>query len=457
MAKLNGVKTIDMVNGDITKIAYEGVEYVKTNEKVQVGDIVLSIGDRDAAKGNFYIAVKGNYELPAIYDDAADYRVNLSSFIVFRKVPTYVKISKDDAQPGDFVTYKEAPEYYLESGRYYEITRIDGWGNPQIIDDEGDEYDTYEGDFEVYRKVGKVEEAQEIITHNGKKYRKLGAVTTQKGDLVKFHNSHRRTKAGKLYEVLERDHYIGEDNYREYSTEGWGGLGERDVYRPIVSESITHKGNEYVPVDREAKAGDIVVYPDINVNFIKNGKPYLVDDGGYITDEDGDVIIAMSISSGRTSKNTLVYEPKHVSLRVGDFAKVVPHNNTNFFGGKPGDIVKIVRVNSSGSYEVEELDGGHYGGAPNELKEALVKATEEEVAAAKLETKLAKLGRKPGEFKDGDIVECTDSHSGHPIGTIGVVSIDSADADFVHVIANGRIRIHSVKLISPVESHVDIA
>ncbi len=29
MAKLNGVKTLDMVNGEITKVAYGGAEYVK--------------------------------------------------------------------------------------------------------------------------------------------------------------------------------------------------------------------------------------------------------------------------------------------------------------------------------------------------------------------------------------------------------------------------------------------
>ncbi|MEC0478940.1 hypothetical protein [Bacillus licheniformis] len=30
MAKLAGVKTLDMVNGEITKVAYNGAEYVKT-------------------------------------------------------------------------------------------------------------------------------------------------------------------------------------------------------------------------------------------------------------------------------------------------------------------------------------------------------------------------------------------------------------------------------------------
>ena len=43
MAKLNGVSTLDMTNGEITKIAYEGEEYTKVvaeRKGIKSGDII---------------------------------------------------------------------------------------------------------------------------------------------------------------------------------------------------------------------------------------------------------------------------------------------------------------------------------------------------------------------------------------------------------------------------------
>lgn len=56
MAKLNGVKTLDMVNGEITKVAYEGAEYAKVDGLVKsTEDILLAIENGlDRTKGEFY-------------------------------------------------------------------------------------------------------------------------------------------------------------------------------------------------------------------------------------------------------------------------------------------------------------------------------------------------------------------------------------------------------------------
>lgn len=59
MAKLNGVKTLDMVNGEITKVEYDGAVYTKKGARVKSDDLLL-VTDADAIgdviQGGFYEA-----------------------------------------------------------------------------------------------------------------------------------------------------------------------------------------------------------------------------------------------------------------------------------------------------------------------------------------------------------------------------------------------------------------
>ncbi len=90
MAKLNGVKTLDMVNGEITKVAYGGAAYERVEGEAEVGDIVLitTIGWTDAREGEFYKAVDVDSDGDAkIKDDRgtidSHFRCN---YDLFRKV-----------------------------------------------------------------------------------------------------------------------------------------------------------------------------------------------------------------------------------------------------------------------------------------------------------------------------------------------------------------------------------
>ncbi|MEC1940354.1 hypothetical protein [Bacillus velezensis] len=70
--------------------------------------------------------------------------------------PEYKRIDADEAQEGDYVKFDEAPRRYLTAGKYYEIDCVDSSGDPWIIDDEGDDFDTsvlHDDEFELYRKV----------------------------------------------------------------------------------------------------------------------------------------------------------------------------------------------------------------------------------------------------------------------------------------------------------------
>ncbi|MGG7220931.1 hypothetical protein ACQXR1_11495 [Bacillus sp. ATD] len=189
MAKLEGVKTLDMVNGEITKVAYGGAEYVKTDSPVQEGDIFLLTEGHLVIGGDtgaFYMANKrpgGGIEIPTIYRGNASAVQKNGNGIAFRKVAAstnpsveervakaegeieslkfdvatlkgeaeYKRISKSEARAGDYVKFDDPPSYQTDK-EYYEIKEFDD-GDPVIIDDDNDEYDTYSDNFEVYRKV----------------------------------------------------------------------------------------------------------------------------------------------------------------------------------------------------------------------------------------------------------------------------------------------------------------
>lgn len=187
MAKLNGVKTLDMVNGETTKVAYGGAEYVKAEGLPKMDDLVLAEeGGYDITYGAFYkITEDADHEEDVRFlDDVGDGRVrDADDYVLFRKVAAatnpsleervakaegeieslksdvaalkgeaeYKRIDADEAKMGDFVKFDNPPDY-LTDEEYYEIDRIDSHGDPIVIDDDGDEYDASNRYFEVYRK-----------------------------------------------------------------------------------------------------------------------------------------------------------------------------------------------------------------------------------------------------------------------------------------------------------------
>lgn len=197
MAKLDGVKTLDMVNGKITKVAYGGAAYERVEGEAKefgsVGDLVLNGRIHcDLTVGAFYeIVINEEYGWTTVRDDVGDWHSDVlynPRSVLFRKVSAstspsleervssaegeieslksdmatlkgeagYVRIDKSEAQEGDYIKFDEAPRTYLTAGEYYEIDYVDSHGDPQITDDDGDEFDTYSLDhceFEVYRKV----------------------------------------------------------------------------------------------------------------------------------------------------------------------------------------------------------------------------------------------------------------------------------------------------------------
>ncbi|WP_026588491.1 hypothetical protein [Bacillus sp. NSP9.1] len=196
MARLHGVKTLDMVNGEITKVAYDGTEYERVEGGAQKGDIVLVKEEwGDQRVGEFFVVTYTNdsfdprEQIVGMVGNTCNASTYKRRLDVFRKVSEiqpsledrvdalesdvaalkgeakteYVRIDKSEAKAGDFVKFDESPNDYLTTGKYYEIYRVDGHGDPHIIDDEGDDFDTYEDVFEVYRKVSAAEPKPERL------------------------------------------------------------------------------------------------------------------------------------------------------------------------------------------------------------------------------------------------------------------------------------------------------
>ncbi|MFD0130825.1 hypothetical protein ACFVHT_17865, partial [Bacillus subtilis] len=175
MAKLEGVKTLDMVNGEITKVEYNCATYERVDGEAKAGDIGLRIDKPTsyATVGAFYQFV---YDLGGLsfIDDVGDKPyVAGNHFAIFRKVAAstnpsveervakaegeieslksdvaalkggaeYKRIDADEAEVGDYVKFDDPPRY-LTNKEYYEIKEFDD-GDPVIIDDDGDEHDTY--------------------------------------------------------------------------------------------------------------------------------------------------------------------------------------------------------------------------------------------------------------------------------------------------------------------------
>lgn len=265
MAKLEGVKTLDMVNGEITKVSYDGAEYERVEGIARrvgkSGDLVLN-GHRhpDLKLGEFYLLVRdeGTSWL-SVRDEVDDFHGNAvtdGNSILFRKVSAsqpsledrvsrnekdieslksdvaalkgepeagYVRIDKSEAKAGDFVKFDEAPNRYLTAGKYYEICRVDDYGDPHIVANDGDRFDTYyAGVFEVYRKVSVAE---------NEKWAAIGREVDEykKGDIVAY------------------------DDPVWFETSGFGEVVRRRSERAIVIEALDNYGyvKRYtVPIDR---------------------------------------------------------------------------------------------------------------------------------------------------------------------------------------------------------------
>lgn len=369
MAKLNGVKTLDMVNGEITKVAYGGAEYVKAEGLPKMGDLVLADkGGYDITYGAFYKITEDADHADDVrfLDDVDDERVrDDDDYVLFCKVSAstdpsleervssaegeieslksdvaklkgeagYVRIDADEANVGDYVKFDDPPDY-LTDEEYYEIVRFDSYRDPWITDDDGDEYDASNRDFVFYRKVS----AASVEAEPKPERLKVG----EYAKVV-------REEFGHLFDTDDIIELIEAGNNPNFEARR---LLDGEVWYVAASE-VVRATDEEVAEAKDAAA---------RAKFKRGAKVRLLSGGGPYP--------------LRGFENGKIYE--------------VGYNN---FDHPEGKRIRIVG------------DAERFGYATPDQLEILTeeKAAEIERQQAE-EAKWAKIGRKVGEYKNGDVV-----------------------------------------------------
>lgn len=135
-------------------------------------------------------------------------------------------------------------------------------------------------------------------------------------------------------------------------------------------------------------------------------------------------------------------------LKVGEYAKVTKVRNTQ--AANNGDIIQITEDNRVSIYgyiyrgiTLNREDAGVF--AP----EQLLRVSADEVSEAREQGRWAAIGRKPGEYKQGDIV-CDGTDSAN-FTVLGNSEIRKGAVRFT----DNTVNIAQIKLIAPVESRFD--
>jgi hypothetical protein len=182
-------------------------------------------------------------------------------------------------------------------------------------------------------------------------------------------------------------------------------------YNGIVFEKSAD--SIYRKVDRKGKVGDSLLFADGTASFITTGKYYEVvrvdsDGDAWVIDDDGDEFCNNYeiFEVYELISDEKVAEVEASKFSEGDYIKIVKS-----YRGLEGRIARITGGLFGNEYSIEHIPSLNDGNMYKINGGNAVLATDEEVAQAKaeqalkeLEAKWAKIGRKPNEFKKGDIV-----------------------------------------------------
>ncbi|MCY7711261.1 hypothetical protein [Bacillus safensis] len=122
MAALKGVKMLDMVDGEITKVSYEGAEFERVEDDAKVGDLVLNGRIHpDLTADGFYEVIREELTgWVSVKDDIGDYHsrvLGITKTSVFRKKHVRLKV-------GDYAKVVDEGEISI-TGDIVKITEDD--------------------------------------------------------------------------------------------------------------------------------------------------------------------------------------------------------------------------------------------------------------------------------------------------------------------------------------------
>lgn len=429
MAKLQGVSTIDMQDGEITKIAHYGVEYTKVDGDAQAGDLVrvISASIFDANAGDFFEAFATDiYRDVRFRDNAGDkrdpnYDGLTHNYAYFRKLaqPAKVSVERVSTPFAEMITSKvDAVEKRVTALETAEQQP------PELA------YDTRvkalrSGEFGNIG-AGEIGRVSKVSKLSNDPYN----VRVRAGLQIDYFRPQDLELASKVtpVESLKVGDYAT-INTRSYSvgiTKGKAYLVEEDRYSNLFFRDddgdkrwIALNGATKVsaPTPPKPTVGDIVV-----ITGNSNGSRNKVGDIGKVVEAENNDNHTVSVevpsrphtmyASGNYTKfnemrhatvaEKVEYEKavEVASFIIGDYVKVVTRNLEH----KVGDVVKITGTRVNGDAKVHDFKVSREShGATGYIDAKHI----EKLGAS--DAVFTKAGRKPNEYRKGDIVRVVDT------------------------------------------------
>jgi hypothetical protein len=243
------------------------------------------------------------------------------------------------------------------------------------------------------------------VEYNGEIYEKVDG-PAQKGDLLRVNvEGLSDVDKGDFFEVGNRGRYYDNDE------------GERDA-------------NFSWP------AGYLSYFRKISV------QPSLADRVAAVEAKLNDLSSRVDKFDGKTDEEISASLNKKERPTEGDFVKIIQKGISH---AKIGEYVKIVEDDKSDTpFKCEDLNGWNVGWFREDEVE---KVTDENVL------KFLRAGRKPNEYKVGDLIQITKYEGGAPVGSIREVR--EVYNTFVLYSDLYGAKFDAIKLVAPVEARVD--
>lgn len=368
------------------------------------------------------------------------------------------------AQAGDIVKAIDNPCVDITVGQFY-AAHVDESGELYVRDDEDDRnwgLDNYPRAFEVYTPViaEVTSEYSDEITFENAQYRKVDR-SAREGDVVKCVSYEYDMTYGGLYAVIAGPGVV--DNVNDFCAPFESYPEDFEVYEKVSVETPV---TTYREVKRKAAVGErIKIVNPIHATDYGMGDEFVTvrvseTGGARFMDNAGELNIAYLREYVVLELVSEQVKAEPERLTVGDYVRI---SCARYPGDslKIGEVRKIAKVDGSDiPYKADKLDGSDHDWF---RAGALEKLTEEEVSAIEKEAqetaKWAKIGRKVGEYKRGDIVEATHISSGGRL--TGVVNdLERADSPNLGITSyvDGTYRAvytEGATLITPVEQRFD--
>lgn len=368
----------------------------------------------------------------------------------------YRKVDRE-AAVGDVIKFTDRISGYLTHNGFYAVISFDSEGYPQIIDNDGDEYDLSRDDYEVFEKFTEAAESSELFTYENVQYRKVKR-RANVGELVLYMSDTRVARTipeGGICDISVET-YIGTAN----------GASDMFVLEPVVNETTyVQDGTVYRPTVAGEKPTHFIRKPDATTREkVLSGKVYEIiridGDGDFVLiSEDGSKVYSISRNSIGLVRKEPAVQPKSARIPVGAYVKITDATRSNV-----GAVAKV--INDDGTnfypYKCELLDGSNFNYFYAKEFEVLSEADAKAAVDAETDRKKwAAIGRKVNEYKTGDVVEIVEYRGGDVVGTVTTVLNEDDDTlrlftpNYPHVRTGFYHRPYTVKLITPVEQRFD--